>query len=167
MDSALVSAHSLVILLLTFLPHQELKDSFCVLVASFLDPDYVTTPWRTRWKSPAALSRFLNHGHWSIREAIRQVRRPPLLQVVLDLTSITKTGHFPRYRHWLFPYHKVRGLHLVVDDIAATRDALLARGVEVGAIDDVGGGVKMARFADPDGNSWLLQEVPANLAPRG
>jgi hypothetical protein len=73
MDSPLVSAHSLVILLLTFLPRQELKDSCCVLLASFLDPDYVTTPWRTRWKSPAALSRFLNHGHWSIRDAIREM----------------------------------------------------------------------------------------------
>lgn len=59
----------------------------------------------------------------------------------------------------------LRGLHLVVDSIAAARDALLARGVEVGQIDDVGGGVRMARFADPDGNSWLLQEIPANLVP--
>jgi Transposase DDE domain len=128
MDSPLVSAHSLVILLLTFLPRQELKDSCCVLLASFLDPDYVTTPWRTRWKSPAALSRFLNHGRWSLRDAIREIHcllltrlkppsgrgRPPLLQVVLDLTSLAKSGHFSRYRRWLFPYHRDRGLHLVV-----------------------------------------------------
>jgi predicted enzyme related to lactoylglutathione lyase len=53
----------------------------------------------------------------------------------------------------------VRGLHLVVDGIEAARDELIARGVEVGALDDVGGGVRYGRFADPDGNSWVLQEM--------
>lgn len=59
-----------------------------------------------------------------------------------------------------------KGLHLVVDDVVATREALQARGVAVGPINDLGGGVKMAGFADPDGNSWLLQELPAKLEPR-
>ena len=53
----------------------------------------------------------------------------------------------------------VRGLHLVVPDIETARNALIDRGVEVSPIDDVGGGVKYARFADPDGNSMALQEM--------
>ena len=56
----------------------------------------------------------------------------------------------------------VKGLHLVVDDINASRAALLARGVEVGGVDDLGG-VLYAGFSDPDGNLWLLQEWPESL----
>ena len=53
----------------------------------------------------------------------------------------------------------VRGLHLVVDDIEKARAELAGRGVEMGEIQDVGGGVKYAGFTDPDGNSWTLQEM--------
>jgi predicted enzyme related to lactoylglutathione lyase len=52
-----------------------------------------------------------------------------------------------------------RGLHLVVEDVAAARVALLGRGVEVSDIHDFGGGVKGADFSDPDGNSFELQEM--------
>lgn len=69
-----------------------------------------------------------------------------------------------------------RGLHLVVDDIEATRDELLGRGVAVGPLrhkaplDDWRGGwapglepsradyATFADFSDPDGNRWTLQE---------
>jgi len=53
----------------------------------------------------------------------------------------------------------VRGLHLVVPDIAAVREHLVERGVEVSEVNDLGG-IKYAHFADPDGNSWALQEIP-------
>jgi predicted enzyme related to lactoylglutathione lyase len=53
----------------------------------------------------------------------------------------------------------VRGLHLVVDGIERARAELIGRGVEVGEIQDVGGGVRYAGFADPDGNGWTLQEM--------
>lgn len=36
----------------------------------------------------------------------------------------------------------VRGLHLVVADIGAAREELVARGVAVGPVEDVGGGVR-------------------------
>ena len=45
----------------------------------------------------------------------------------------------------------IRGLHLVVNDIEASRAEMVDRGVEMGRIDDVGGGVRYAQFADPDG----------------
>lgn len=53
----------------------------------------------------------------------------------------------------------VKGLHLVVEDIVAARDALVAKGVAVGEVMDMGG-VKFAAFNDPDENGWLLQEIP-------
>ena len=53
---------------------------------------------------------------------------------------------------------RVQGLHLVVEDISAARDALAGRGVDVSDVQDMGG-VKYAYFSDPDGNSWALQEL--------
>jgi predicted enzyme related to lactoylglutathione lyase len=54
----------------------------------------------------------------------------------------------------------VRGLHLVVTDIEAARAELIGRGVDVGAVQDVGGGVLYAGFEDLDGNGWTLQYMP-------
>ena len=54
----------------------------------------------------------------------------------------------------------VKGIHLVVDNIVATRDALVQRGVSMGEVVDMGG-IKYSVFADPDGNTWTLQEISA------
>ena len=51
----------------------------------------------------------------------------------------------------------LRGLHLVVPDMAAAREQLAGRGVEVGDVQDMGG-VLFSPFSDPDGNMWLLQQ---------
>ena len=53
----------------------------------------------------------------------------------------------------------LKALHLVVADLAAARAELVGRGVDVGEITDVGGGVRYAFFADPDDNTWALQEM--------
>jgi predicted enzyme related to lactoylglutathione lyase len=53
----------------------------------------------------------------------------------------------------------IRGLHLVVADIEQARADLLGRGVDVGEVVDVGGGVRYAWLADPDGNTLTLQEM--------
>jgi predicted enzyme related to lactoylglutathione lyase len=53
----------------------------------------------------------------------------------------------------------VKGLHLVVADIDEARADMVGRGIEVGEVMDMGG-VKYVRFADPDGNVWLLQQWP-------
>jgi catechol 2,3-dioxygenase-like lactoylglutathione lyase family enzyme len=66
----------------------------------------------------------------------------------------------------------VRGLHLVVRDIAAAREELAGRGVEVSEVRHMADGAwragphpehtdynSFAEFRDPDGNLWLLQEV--------
>lgn len=66
----------------------------------------------------------------------------------------------------------VKGTHLVVADIEAARVELVGRGLEVSEIRHMGpsgwaDGVdpehsdyaSFADFADPDGNTWVLQEV--------
>ena len=62
------------------------------------------------------------------------------------------------------PPGSVKGLHLVVDDIHATREELLSRGVEVSEVQDMSAPgkptVSYAYFSDPDGNGWALQQLP-------
>jgi predicted enzyme related to lactoylglutathione lyase len=66
----------------------------------------------------------------------------------------------------------VRGLHLVVSDIEATRAELVERGVDVSEIRHFESGTwvqgpdperrdysSYADLSDPDGNTWVLQEV--------
>ena len=82
-----------------------------------------------------------------------------------------------------------RGLYLVVSDIEAARDDLVAHGAEVSEVfhagtpgaqfqpESAGGRVSgpapgdasygsFATFGDPDGNGWLLQEVTTRLPGR-
>ncbi|WP_222264195.1 VOC family protein [Modestobacter marinus] len=60
----------------------------------------------------------------------------------------------------------IRALHLVVADIDRARAELMARGVPVGPVEDVGGGVRYAALSDPDGNSLTLQEMPWRTGDR-
>ena len=82
-----------------------------------------------------------------------------------------------------------QGLYLIVSDIEAARAELVARGVEISEVfhpgtpgaqfqpDGTSGRVRgpspdrtsyrsFATFSDPDGNSWLLQEVTVRLPGR-
>ncbi|MEU1734078.1 VOC family protein [Streptosporangium sp. NPDC020145] len=70
--------------------------------------------------------------------------------------SITLTEGLPTLD---MPPGTLRGLHLVVADIEASRAQLVGRGVEISEIED-SGGVLYAYFADPDGNTWCLQHMP-------
>ena len=53
-----------------------------------------------------------------------------------------------------------RGLQVVVSDVAAAREQLIERGVEASEIDEQPWGL-FVTFADPDGNTWALQQLPA------
>ena len=64
---------------------------------------------------------------------------------------------------------------LVVDDIDAARDDLVSRGVDVSEVQEMrppgfeqAGRSYFARasFSDPDGNTWVLQEITARLPGR-
>ena len=55
----------------------------------------------------------------------------------------------------------LKGLQLVVSDAAAAREELLSRGIEAGEIsvfDERDGGTFFG-FADPDGNTWAVQQL--------
>lgn len=52
-----------------------------------------------------------------------------------------------------------RGLMLVIDDADAARALLRERGVEVGEVDEQSWG-RFVHVADPDGNTWSLQQLP-------
>lgn len=54
----------------------------------------------------------------------------------------------------------VKAIHLVVADVRKARELLASRGVEVGDIEEHDQGIKYAAFSDPDGNSWVFQEMP-------
>jgi catechol 2,3-dioxygenase-like lactoylglutathione lyase family enzyme len=74
----------------------------------------------------------------------------------------------------------LQGLFLVVDDIRAAREDLIARGVDVSEIWHIEPGkgrapgldperrsyFSRATFADPDGNTWILQEITERLPGR-
>ena len=76
----------------------------------------------------------------------------------------------------------VKNLYLVVSDIEAARGELIGRGADVseafhftalggprasGPAPDGRSYGTFATFSDPDGNSWLLQEIKARLPGRG
>ena len=76
----------------------------------------------------------------------------------------------------------VQNTYLVVSDLAAARAELLARGANVSEIFHFAGFggprvagpnpegrsyANLATFSDPDGNSWLLQEIKTRLPGRG
>ena len=58
------------------------------------------------------------------------------------------------------PPGSAQGLQLVVSDIHAARAELVARGVEVGEVQEFPWG-SFVFFSDPDGNRWAVQQLPA------
>ena len=59
----------------------------------------------------------------------------------------------------------VDGLQLIVTDIEAARAELGGRGLGVSEIEELGApgkqSFKFMYFSDPDGNDWVVQEIPA------
>lgn len=54
----------------------------------------------------------------------------------------------------------LQALQVVVEDARSARELLAGKGVEVSDIDEQAWGT-FVYFADPDGNTWSLQELPA------
>jgi len=61
------------------------------------------------------------------------------------------------------PPGSLKGLRLVVSDAHGARAELIERGVAAGDIDviDERDGGTLFGFADPDGNSWVVQQIKA------
>lgn len=53
----------------------------------------------------------------------------------------------------------LRALQVVVASADAARADLVARGVEASPVEDLAWG-RFVSFADPDGNTWTVQELP-------
>lgn len=52
-----------------------------------------------------------------------------------------------------------KGVQIVVPDADAARDELRSRGVDASEVDEQPWG-RFVFFADPDGNTWALQQLP-------
>ena len=52
-----------------------------------------------------------------------------------------------------------QGVMMVVEDVAAQRERLVANGVDASEVDVQPWG-SFVTFADPDGNTWSLQQLP-------
>jgi catechol 2,3-dioxygenase-like lactoylglutathione lyase family enzyme len=52
-----------------------------------------------------------------------------------------------------------QGVMMVVEDVAKERERLVANGVDASEVDVQPWG-SFVRFADPDGNTWSLQQLP-------
>lgn len=57
------------------------------------------------------------------------------------------------------PPGSVRGMQMVVADVAAARAELVGRGAEVSEVQELPWG-KFIFFKDPDGNAWAVQQIP-------
>ena len=101
-----------------------------VVLSCFLEALGVSRFHASTAKSPGAISRFLNHQNWSSRTLIRTIRqhalrtfreylrgrrgRPPLIEIIVDTTSIAKEGVFAELDGWIYTLNTVRGLHVVM-----------------------------------------------------
>lgn len=128
MVSILAHAQQLVYILLSLMPSQYQKDNLQAMLGLFLSAQGHPLPQHSQTKSASALSRFLNINTWSTRKLIRTTRdhvlkqilsecskgRRPMLQVIIDLTTLEKRGKFKPFEDLISVYNGKRGLHLVV-----------------------------------------------------
>lgn len=110
------------------MPTQYQKKNLQAMLGLFLQAQGCPLPEHSQTKSSSALSRFLNINPWSTRNMIRTIRdhvlqqvlsecpkgRRPFLQVIIDLTTLEKSGKFKEFEHLISVYNRKRGLHLVV-----------------------------------------------------
>ncbi len=110
------------------MPSQYQKDNLQAMLGLFLEAQGYPLPQHSKAKSASALSRFLNIHLWSTRKLIRTTRnyvlkqilsecprgRRPMLQAIIDLTTLEKCGKFKSFEHLISVYNGKRGLHLVV-----------------------------------------------------
>ncbi len=128
MEKILAHAQQLVYILLSLMPSSYQRDNLETMLGLFLQAQGHPLPQYSQTKSASALSRFLNVNPWSTRQLIRTARsyilkqilsdcplgRRPMLQVIIDLTTLEKRGKFKHFEHLISVYNNKRGLHLVV-----------------------------------------------------
>ena len=104
------------------------KETLESIIGLLLDGQGNAVPHHCQTKSESAISRFLNHYNWPTRSLIRTIRsfilnlilsqrkkgRKPILQVIIDLTTLEKVGKFPHLKDLVRVYNHKKGLHIVV-----------------------------------------------------
>ena len=109
------------------MPSVYQRENLEAMLGLFLEAQGHPLPQHSKAKSASALSRFLNIHRWSTQQVIRTTRnyvlgqilsecpkgRRPILQVIIDLTTLEKSGFKP-FDHLISVYNGKRGLHLVV-----------------------------------------------------
>jgi hypothetical protein len=110
------------------MPSADQRESFESLLSLFLQATGNIRLSHSQGKSASSLSRFLNHYHWSSKQLwgelrrlqleqllnCRQRGRRPNLRVIVDLTSLEKSGEFAELAPYLHTLDGKRGVHLVV-----------------------------------------------------
>jgi len=91
-----------------------------------------------------------DHDH-QVSDALRFVQLTPPGSACSVVLGIGVTAMAPGSQ---------KGVQMVVDDVAAARRELLARGVPASEIDVQPWG-SFVTFSDPDGNTWALQQLPS------
>ena len=116
--------------MLTACQRKQHRDTLEVVFCCFLTALGVPGFQNAQVKSPSAISHFLNDYDWSTRTLIRTMRshaleafrdylrgrrgRPPMIEVIVDTTSIAKEGQFAGLDGWIHTLNRVRGLHVVM-----------------------------------------------------
>jgi hypothetical protein len=110
------------------MPSVYQQNSLQALLGLFLEGEGIPLPEHCETKSASALSWFLNKYNWATRQVITTVRqailqqilsqprvgRRPTLQVIIDLTTLEKTGKFKEFKDLIRVYNGKRGLHVVM-----------------------------------------------------
>ena len=121
----LSQADELLSTLKDLMPTIDQKETLESILGLLLDGQGNAVPHHCQTTSESAISRFLNHYNWSTRSLIRTIRsfilnlilserrkgRKPLLQVIIDLTTLEKVGKFPHLKDLVRVYNNKRGLH--------------------------------------------------------
>ncbi len=128
MNHILPQAEELLSTLKQIMPSIYQQETLESILGLFLKGQGNSVPHHCQTKSESSISRFLNHYKWSTRSLIRHVRscilnlilsqrkkgRKPILEVILDLTTLEKVGNFPHLQDKVRVYHHKKGLHIVV-----------------------------------------------------
>ena len=106
------------------------RETFEVIMNLFLTGRGQPLPQLATVKSPSAISRFLNHYQWNVRQIIRIMRQHVItefqryrqtpkgrnckVELIVDMTSLLKEGRFEQLGDWMHHFNGVTGIHLVV-----------------------------------------------------
>lgn len=128
MQTLLPPVQKLVYTLLDLMPTEYQRRSLEALLSLFLEASGKPLPANSELKSGSALSRFLNHYRWPVRQVIRTLRqaalerllaprrrgRRPILEVIVDLTCLEKAGRFKGLDQLIHVLNGKRGLQVVI-----------------------------------------------------